>query len=126
LKYLIGVDKGRYSFNTETKEIAIFDVPVFALEQVLLITNVTKNRVIYNFAEAGHGAILIGNILTIDVSTSNMEGDVLQIWMEFPEESASHNNFEVLNQILAELKNISFYLHEMPFVLNNGKQFIEE
>jgi hypothetical protein len=35
-------------------------------------------------------------------------------------------HFEVLNRILIELRNISYYLQEMPLFLNNGKQFNDD
>ena len=109
MKALIGVDIGSYGFDSANKSIYINNVPNFTLEQILLITNVTKNRILYSFETKLHGGVLRDNVLTLDVSTTDMGGDRLQIWMEFPEESLVYTN-DLLPKILQELKIMNFQL----------------
>lgn len=79
---MIGVDYGSYSFNAASSQV-IINLPSGSpkLESVLLITNVTDNIIIYNFADAALGGVLSGNVLTLDYSTASMSNtDSLQIW----------------------------------------------
>lgn len=54
-----------------------------SLEQILVVTNVTRNEIIYNFADATAGAASYGlNILTLDVNTSTHNAsDKIQAWV---------------------------------------------
>lgn len=81
-KVMVGVDYGSYSFNAASSQVTLNlnGVPP-KLESVLLITNVTDNIIIYNFANPALGATLSGNVLTLDYSTVAMsDTDKLQIW----------------------------------------------
>lgn len=81
-KVMIGVDYGSYSFNAASSQVTI-NLPNGSpkLESVLLITNVTDNIIIYNFADATLGGTLSGNVLTLTYSTVAMsDSDKLQIW----------------------------------------------
>jgi len=81
-KVMVGVDYGSYSFNAASSQVTLNlnGVPP-KLESVLLITNVTDNIIIYNFANPALGATLSGNVLTLDYSTVAMsDTDNLQIW----------------------------------------------
>ena len=51
------------------------------LDNLLLITNVTANEIIYNFADPAKGGTISTNVLTLEFDTSSMTGaDALQIW----------------------------------------------
>jgi hypothetical protein len=81
-KVMIGVDYGSYSFNAASSQVTLNlnGVPP-KLEGILLITNVTDNIIIYNFANPALGGTLSGNVLTLDYSTVAMSNtDNLQIW----------------------------------------------
>ena len=54
-----------------------------SLEQILVVTNVTRNEIIYNFADAAAGAASYGlNTLTLDVNTStHSASDKIQAWV---------------------------------------------
>ena len=54
-----------------------------SLEQILVVTNVTRNEIIYNFADASAGASGYGlNTLTLDVDTSTHNAsDKIQAWI---------------------------------------------
>jgi hypothetical protein len=88
MKYLVGVDQGGYTFNASAKTIDITGFPQLSLEQILLVTNVTNNLVIYQFNSVSHGGT-IGfaagiNTITLDYDTTGMENsDSLQIFVEY-------------------------------------------
>ncbi|HBT75029.1 TPA: hypothetical protein DEB29_03455 [Candidatus Wolfebacteria bacterium] len=72
-----------YSFNKTTKEVTFSDYETIDLDGVLLITNVTSNAIIYNFAKSG--GVVSGNVLTLDYDTSEMaDTDDLQIFYDDP------------------------------------------
>lgn len=72
-----------YTFSASTKQITFTDYATISLSSVLLITNVTDNIIIYNFADSG-GAVS-GNVLTLTYNTASMDnGDKLQIFYDDP------------------------------------------
>ena len=117
MKKLIGTEIGSYLFDASAKTVEIQGLP-FNLSQVLLITNVTDQIVIYNPLSTSLGATLQGSILTLDYDTSSMDDtDVLQILINIPEretqkieEFNSHGLSEIMNKILVELRIMNFIL----------------
>ena len=90
-----------YSFNSATKQISFTDYTTIRLDGVLLITNVTDNVIIYNFANPLLGGTVLGNVLTLTADTVSMSnGDSLQIFYEDGIFSASQELQETLNQML--------------------------
>jgi hypothetical protein len=72
-----------YTFNPATGTIAFNDFEEIRLDSLLLITNVTRGQIIYNFASPALGATVQGNVLTLICDTSEMNaGDSLQIFYE--------------------------------------------
>lgn len=70
------------------------------LSQLLLITNVSTNTIIYNFANNTQGGTLSDNVLTLTYDTTSMSaGDSLQIYADI------ENSFNVIDMVTA-LKNI--------------------
>ena len=70
-----------YTFDPIAKTIT-FAEP-YALEQMLLVTNVTTNAIIYNFADPAMGGSITGSVLTLDFDTTAMSaGDKLQIFVD--------------------------------------------
>lgn len=86
MKNLIGHDIGSYIFNAAASTITFNGLPAFTLDQILMITNVGPNIIIYNFANPStNGGTLAGNVLTLDYNTSAMSNtDPLQIYIDFP------------------------------------------
>ncbi len=90
MKLLVGQDIGSYSFNPATRQVTISGIPdAISLEQLLIITNVTSNVIIYNFADPALGVSAIagdavGNdIYTLDYDTTGMAStDRLQIYID--------------------------------------------
>jgi hypothetical protein len=75
-----------YSFNATAKTISFTEFTTLELERILLITNVTKNVILYNFASLG--GTVSGNTLTLSnsLSTSGMSNsDKLQIFYDYPD-----------------------------------------
>jgi hypothetical protein len=72
-----------YSFNKVTKTITFNGLTSIDLNSILLITNVTDNVIIYNFANNLMGGTVSGNVLTLTYDTSLMaNSDSLQIFIE--------------------------------------------
>lgn len=100
-----------YIFDVSEKIIEFKFAP--KLEQILLITNVTDQIIIYNFADTSLGGTIYGNILTLEYDTTSMEdSDDLQVYIDIEEEKVYEDKNEILNGILTELKVISFLLNE--------------
>jgi hypothetical protein len=83
MKKLVGEEVGSYSFNAATRQITISGITGLDLEQFLLITNVTRNIIIYNFADPSLGGTLSGSVLTLtyDTSVAMSDTDRLQIFI---------------------------------------------
>jgi hypothetical protein len=74
-----------YVFNPSERTIIFPEYDNIELERILLITNVTRNEIIYNFADPSKGGSVSGNVLTLNYDTTEMSADdKLQIWYEDP------------------------------------------
>lgn len=86
MKKMLGVDvTGQYQFNASSGTIVFKNIPyTLSLKNILLITNVTANTIIYNFASSTTGASSFdGQDLILDYDTSSMsDSDVLQIFLD--------------------------------------------
>lgn len=73
-----------YAFTASpVGKVQITNYPSIILDQILLITNVTSNTIIYNFADPTKGGYLTGNVLTLSASTTSMlSSDSLQIFID--------------------------------------------
>ena len=105
MKKLLGTDiTGSYTFNPIAKTITFSSLgQAIALENILLITNVTANTIIYNFADPTTGATNFNNnILTLDYDTSAMSSsDRLQIFLDVPNyEESLHDLLRRMNKLL--------------------------
>jgi hypothetical protein len=94
-----------YTFNAGTRQITLTDYTSVNLESFLLITNVTDNIIIYNFADPAKGGTVSTNVLTLDYDTTAMSnGDTLQIFIDDGEKSASETTLEALKDVSDYLK----------------------
>jgi len=86
MKQLLGQDTtGTYTFNPTAKTVTFSGLSQqITLANILLITNVTANTIIYNFASSTTGAVsFVNNVLTLDYDTTSMSAtDVLQIYID--------------------------------------------
>lgn len=90
MKKLLGIDivgsavltPGASGVGTVT-----FTGPTLALNQILLVTNVTRNQIIYNFADVTAGeSAFSNNVLTLLFNTATYSAsDVLQAFVDVPE-----------------------------------------
>ena len=86
MKKLLGQDtSGTYTFNPTAKTVTFSGMSQqITLVNILLITNVTANTIIYNFASSTTGAVsFVNNVLTLDYDTTSMSAtDQLQIYID--------------------------------------------
>lgn len=72
-----------YTFNPAARTISFTDYTSIDLEGLLLITNVTDNQIIYNFADPCFGGGVNGNTVTLTYDTTSMSNtDALQIYYD--------------------------------------------
>ncbi len=104
-----------YSFNKTNKTITFSDYISINLENILLITNVTKNIIIYNFADVSIGGIVSNNLLTLNYDTSAMDDtDKIQIFYD-----QENTDFRILNQeVLTGIKEVVHSLQALK--VNQG------
>lgn len=96
-----------YTFNPTTKEIVFLDYTTIDLERILIVTNVTINTIIYNFANSLQGGSIDGNVLTLNYNTSSMNNtDKLQIYYETIDTPSSE-------QTQKEIYNLTETLYEL-------------
>lgn len=90
MKALLGTDfAGSYTFDAANKKVIFRNLETgINLDNILLITNVTANTVIYNFASSTNGATSFnGTELVLDYNTTSMSNsDVLQIYLDVKSE----------------------------------------
>lgn len=96
-----------YQFDSTNKTVKLLDYSSVSLENILLITNVSSNTILYNFASPGFGADVTGNTITLDYDTTSMlNTDVLQIFYEDLEESpATEETLSLFRRILRVLQS---------------------
>ena len=105
-----------YSFDKVNKQITFADYNKIELENVLIITNVTSNVIIYNFADNLLGGTVSGNVLTLTYNTASMNDiDDLQIFIDDgqqPTTPADIQQMELINslRIMAIAMNSPVYL----------------
>ena len=103
-----------YSFNASTKKITLNELTSIKIEQILLITNITDNTIIYNFADSNLGGSVVGNVLTLKYDTALMDNlDSLQIFIETP-----NTDFVQLNNLLTD--GIAEIVHQLQSLRNDG------
>lgn len=101
MKQLLGTDTtGSYNFNPGAKTVTFSGLArAITLSNILLITNVTRNTIIYNFADTATGAVSFNNnVLTLTYdTTSHNASDVLQIFLDV--ESKEESLYDLLRRM---------------------------
>lgn len=70
-----------YTFDATASTITFGRYSNIEKERLLVITNVTSNTIIFNFADPAKTGTVAANVLTLDTDTSSMgSSDNLQIW----------------------------------------------
>jgi hypothetical protein len=89
-----------YTFNAAAKQITFNTTSTVTLEQLLVITNVTDNRIIYNFADPAAGGTISNNVLTLNYDTTTMsDTDKIQIFLDNVFTPASEESLQYLKKI---------------------------
>ena len=104
------VKVSNYTFNKTTKTVTFTDYTSILLDGILLITNVTDNIIIYNFASPTLGGVVTGNSVTLTYDTSTMDDtDKLQIFyddgVDVPSSDANQVTLNYLVETLQELSS---------------------
>lgn len=96
-----------YTFTPSTKTIVFNDYTSIDLEGILLVTNVTDNQIIYNFADINFGGYVSSNSVILNYDTTSMSNtDTLQIFYDDGKESASELTLQSLDDMISYLKLI--------------------
>jgi hypothetical protein len=96
-----------YSFDASSKTVTLNDYTLVNLEGLLLITNVTDNQIIYNFANPSLGALVTNNVITLTYNTASMnDNDIIQIFYDDGTNPASENTLQSLEDMVDYLKMI--------------------
>lgn len=104
-----------YVFNKSAKTITFLDI--FKLEQYLLITDVTTNTIIYNFADPLKGGMATANVLLLDYDTTYLnDSDSLQIWVDVVDPN------EGVFDMLATLKQIRKTMDSLATIDSSNRQ----
>lgn len=112
-----------YTFNSATRQIALSDYTSIDLDGVLLVTNVTDNVIVYNFADPALGGTVSSNVLTLTYDTTSMSnGDALQIFYDDGAAPASDATATALLDVANTLKRISKNMESLQVVDANQRQ----
>ena len=96
-----------YTFNAATKQITFNTTESVKLENILVITNVTDNIIIYNFADPLKGGVLVGNLLTLTYNTTTMSNaDSLQVFLDYKSTPSTDESIVLLRRLIQLLTPI--------------------
>jgi len=112
-----------YSFDSAAKTVTFTDYTTIRLDSLLLITNVTDNVIVYNFADPLLGGTVSGNVLTLTYDTSSMDNaDKLQIFYDDPDVApATVVNQETLEVLVGTLQELVARLAVLASMANAGQ-----
>ena len=102
-----------YIFDPTNKNVVFNNYDKIDLERVLLITNVTDNVIIYNFANpVAGGHVVNNNILNLQYDTTTMSNtDKLQIFYEVDaapaKEATQADMYELMYSVYSAVKDLS-------------------
>lgn len=114
-----------YIFDKTNKKITFLDYASITLDEILLITNVTDNVMIYNFANPSLGGTVSGNVLTLTYDTSSMSNtDSLQIFIDSDVQPANTDLQEEAISLLVRLLQSTAYARDandrMRVIMDNN------
>ena len=115
-----------YTFNAATQQITFNTTETITLERLLIITNVTDNLIIYNFADPNLGGTITNNVLTLNYNTTTMSNtDRLQIFIENQLTPASEESLQYLQDQTALLGRMVKLLEPSSRQNSSGMQQID-
>lgn len=112
-----------YSFSASAKTVTFTDYTTIRLDSILLITNVTDNIIIYNFASSLLGGTVSGNVLTLTYDTSSMDDtDKLQIFYDDGDIQPANSELQTtLNSLTETLQELTGRLTVLASMANSGQ-----
>lgn len=112
-----------YTFNKTAKTVTFTDYTTIRLDSLLLITNVTDNVIIYNFASSLLGGTVSGNVLTLTYDTSSMDDtDKLQIFYDDGDIQPANSELQTtLNSLTETLQELTGRLTVLASMANSGQ-----
>lgn len=112
-----------YTFNAASQTVTFTDYTTIRLESVLLITNVTDNVIVYNFADPGFGGSVADNILTLAYNTTGMDDtDSLQIFYDDNDVQPANAGLQTtLNSLTETLQELTARLEVLAGMANAGQ-----
>lgn len=112
-----------YTFNAASQTITLNGFTSIDLEGLLLVTNVSTNQIIYNFADPALGATVSSNVLTLAYDTTTMSNaHALQIFYDDATSPASDDTATALLQVANTLKRIAKNMESLQVVDANQRQ----
>ena len=97
-KQTIGINGGGYVFLPRTKTILIDDLPELQIENFVLITDVTTNVIIYNFADPALGGTFSNGVLVLDYDVTSFSAtDDLQIIINTPSDIDTADQVKIIS-----------------------------
>lgn len=111
-----------YTFNKTAKTVTFNDYTTIRLDSLLLITNVTDNIIIYNFASPTLGGTVTDNTVTLTYDTSSMDdSDKLQIFYDTEDTPATSAELVNLSELIETLNELSTRLTVLAGMANSGQ-----
>jgi len=96
-----------YTFTPSLKQIRFNTTDTVYLENVLLITNVSTNTIIFNFANPAQGGSISNNLITLTYDTTSMSSsDRLQIFLDLKGSPATETTLQDVKDQVALLKRL--------------------
>lgn len=112
-----------YQFNKTAKTVTFTDYTTIRLDSILLITNVTDNIIVYNFADPLLGGTVTNNVLTLTYNTSAMDDtDKLQIFYDDGDIQPANSELQTtLNSLTETLQELTGRLTVLASMANAGQ-----
>ena len=112
-----------YIFDASARTLTLSDFTTVRLDGLQLITNVTDNTIIYNFAAPTLGATVSDNVITLAYDTTSMtDTDSIQIIYDSGTEVALYDEQQAQTAILEQIKTNSELLAQLSVVVKNLQQ----
>jgi hypothetical protein len=110
-----------YTFNAAAKQITFATSVTVSLENILLITNVSTNTIIYNFANPAQGGTIANNVLTLTYDTAAMTNDDrLQIFLDMGETEALDSTVQSTNDLLTQVVEQTMILKRLTRIMESN------
>jgi hypothetical protein len=115
-----------YTFSPSTKQVTFITTQTITLERLLLITNVTTNQIIYNFADPSAGGTLSGNVLTLSYNTTSMSAsNKLQIYLDNGYSPSTDETLQLVNEQTELMRRMTKLLEPSSRASTSGLQMVD-